>query len=602
MRLTALAMVVSGVLGFSQLADAQTTPQDQELQRAREREAAIRAQQPKAPDVRSDAASQVSQAPRQLPFDESPAFAIRQIGLIGDDAWRFQFALDKALADTGLQRRQVGDQIQLFKRGRPEAGVVLGANGINELMRVMQNHVIDRGYTTTRILAAPQDLTKGILVLTVIPGRVRHIVFDTENADKTNIHRATAFNAVPIKAGDILNLRDIEQGLENFKRVPTVEADIQIKPGSAPNESDLLVRWMQRKNPFRFNLSLDDAGGDSTGSIQGGATVSWDHPLRLNDLFYVSFGGGVAGFEDVAELDGFGSVIGERHGQSDNWTAHYSVPMGYWLLGLNASAYHYEQAVAGTSQTYAYSGNSRTRDIKLSRIVHRTAKGKTSAYLKGWYRDSENFIDDVELTVQRRRTAGWELGLSHRAYVGAATWDFGGAYRRGTGAGKALRAPEELFGEGTSRMGVYTVDISVNAPLGNPQGPWSLSSSYRGQWNSTPLVQQDKLAIGGRYTVRGFDGELMLSAERGHVLRNEVMFRFKQAHQAYVALDAGRVSGPSTTFILGQNLVGAALGIRGQFKLGGQLNYDLFAGAPLHKPTGFPASGVVTGFNLNFAL
>ena len=147
-------MVVGGILGFSPLAEAQTTPQDQELQRAREREAAIRAQQPKAPDVRPDAqAPQVSQAPRQLPFDESPAFAIRQIGLTGEEAWRFQFALDKALTDTGLQRRRVGDQIQLFKRGTGEAGVVLGANGINELMRVMQNHVIDRGFTNSGDIA-----------------------------------------------------------------------------------------------------------------------------------------------------------------------------------------------------------------------------------------------------------------------------------------------------------------------------------------------------------------------------------------------------------------------------------------------------------------
>ena len=29
---------------------------------------------------------------------------------------------------------------------------------------------------------------------------------------------------MPISEGDILNLRDLEQGLENFKRVPTAEA------------------------------------------------------------------------------------------------------------------------------------------------------------------------------------------------------------------------------------------------------------------------------------------------------------------------------------------------------------------------------------------
>lgn len=33
-----------------------------------------------------------------------------------------------------------------------------------------------------------------------------------------------------MKSGALLNIRDMEQGLENFKRVPTVEADFKIQP------------------------------------------------------------------------------------------------------------------------------------------------------------------------------------------------------------------------------------------------------------------------------------------------------------------------------------------------------------------------------------
>lgn len=43
---------------------------------------------------------------------------------------------------------------------------------VNQIMTVAQNKLIAKGYTTTRILAAPQDLNNGQLVLTVIPGRV----------------------------------------------------------------------------------------------------------------------------------------------------------------------------------------------------------------------------------------------------------------------------------------------------------------------------------------------------------------------------------------------------------------------------------------------
>ena len=88
---------------------------------------------------------------------------------------------------------------------------MLGANGINILMKAAQNALIDRGYTTSRILAEPQDLSQGTLTLTVVPGRIRHINVDQSNIEQTHADRAILFNALPMKQGDILNLRDIEQ-------------------------------------------------------------------------------------------------------------------------------------------------------------------------------------------------------------------------------------------------------------------------------------------------------------------------------------------------------------------------------------------------------
>lgn len=97
---------------------------------------------------------------------------------------------------------------------------------------------------------------------------------------------------------DLLNLRDIEQALENFKRVPTAEADIEIVPAEAVGESDLVIKWKQAF-PLRLTLSANDGGSRTTGKYQGSVTVSADNPLGLNDLFYASFnhdlGGGDAG-------------------------------------------------------------------------------------------------------------------------------------------------------------------------------------------------------------------------------------------------------------------------------------------------------------------
>jgi hemolysin activation/secretion protein len=122
----------------------------------------------------------------------------------------------------------------------------------------VQNAIIAKGYVTTRVMAAPQDLNSGELVLSVIPGKVRNIRW-AEGSDE----RATWRNVLPLKPGDILNLRDLEQGLENFKRLPTADADLQITPAQGPDakpgESDLVIAWRQRF-PFRVMASLDDSG------------------------------------------------------------------------------------------------------------------------------------------------------------------------------------------------------------------------------------------------------------------------------------------------------------------------------------------------------
>ena len=221
--------------------------------------------------------------------------------------------------------------------------------------------------------------------------------------------------------------------------------------------------------------------------------------------------------------------------------------------------------------------------------------------MKVWWRESQSFVNDAEIDVQRRRTAGWSASLTHREYFGSAILNLAINYKRGTGMQDALRAPEEKFGEGTSRMKIISATADFNQPFQIGQQAFAYDTSIHAQWNKSPLTPQDKLAIGGRYTVRGFDGELSLSAERGWYWQNTLAWQYRNGHQVYIGADVGHVSGPSAEWLLGQTLAGAVLGLKGQFNLGGNLYYDIFAGRSLHKPTHFPADKPVFGFNLNYS-
>ena len=573
---------VNPALAQTTTAPAPASTPAQELRRQDQRERSQREERERTPDVRLTPPA--PPAIGGLPI-EANCFVIKQLVLKPAPAEKPQVVHQFAWVLNQLAGPDGDDSPQ---------GRCLGGEGINLVLKRAQDALVKRGFVTSRIVAEPQDLAQGTLQLTVLPGRIRAIRF-AEPVDK----RARLSNAVPTKPGDILNLRDLEQALENFKRVPTAEADIKIIPAepingaqAAPDESDLLISYAQGF-PARVSLSADDGGSKSTGKYQGSLSISLDNFLTLNDLLYVTLSRDLGGGQTPL------NVSGKAQGTRGN-TAHYSVPLGYWTVGATVNNSNYFQTVAGLNQNYVYQGNSSSAELKVQRLVYRDANRKTTLSVKAFQRRSKNFIDDTEVEVQRRSVGGWEAGVVHKEFIGQSTLDINAAYKRGTGAFGSLAAPEELFGEGTSRFALATVDINLSVPFKLGAQKLRYGAVLRGQSNGTALTPQDRFGVGGRYSVRGFDGESSLSAERGWLVRNELSLSVGDSGaELYAALDHGEVAGPSADFLVGKSLTGAALGVRGGLK---NFQYDCFVAVPVAKPTLFQTASSTAGcsFNLSF--
>ena len=560
---------------FANTLDTQLSGIDAAQQQRQQQQQQAQAEQlQNQPDIRLDTSSSEL---RLLSHTESPCYPIHQITLTdygsSTPQSQFQWAFDNAA--------------QTLKFTLPHC---FGGEGLGVLMKQIQNEIISRGYVTTRVVTEEQDLRGGKLVLTVIPGKVRNtIVADSGNVPRfTRLH---ALTALTFDSGDLLNIRDIEQSLENLKRVPTVEANIEILPSESDKaevgDSDLKISYNQAF-PFRLNLGLDDAGSTSTGKWQASGTLSIDNIFSANDLFYTSF---------THSLKQKGDDPGRR--ASKNFTLYYSVPFGYWNLAFSHNQSRYHQEVFGAfDNSYIYAGESDTDKLTLSYLLYRDAKRKTTVSGSLWSRQSQNYVDGAEIEVQKRRMAAWEAGFNHKEYFPTATLELSAHFKRGTAARGALSAPEELFGEGTSRPKIITASVSLTKPFQWGSQSWQWQSSVNAQWNKTPLIAQDRFSIGGRYTVRGFDGELSLSGERGWNWRNELSWQFSPNHAFYWAVDGGRVSGWSTENQLGHHLMGTAIGLRGGVK---GFSYDVFMGRPMRKPEGFRTSDGVAGFNIGYS-
>ncbi len=460
-------------------------------------------------------------------------------------------------------------------------GQCIGREGINLIVRRVMARLIDKGYSTTRVVVAPQDLSRGVLSLQLIPGVIAAIRF----ADPSTY--GTWRNAFPTKAGDLLNLRNLEQGLEQMKRIPNQDVEMRIVPGASTGESEVVIT-VKRTKPWSFAVSADDSGLKSTGQLQGSTSLTINNPLGLSDLLNVSYN---------HDIDGHANRYGTR-GSS----AYYSIPWGNWTFTGTASRYDYHQQIAGAFTTLVSSGNARNVDVKAAYQFYRNQVQKNMVSFRVGKRFSEAFIDGTEIGVQRRANSYAELGWEHKHYFGAAQFDSTLAYRWGVpwfGAQPDL--PSIAPSTPTSYYHMATLDATLSVPFAIANLPLRYTATVRAQNTPATLYPTEYFAIGSRYTVRGFDGNTMLAAEKGVFMRNDLSLLLPRFGQAlYVGLDGGEVFGPEATNLLGRRLVGAVIGLRGSALR--HVHYDVFIGGPLYQPARFPNRWPVAGFSVSILL
>ncbi|EEA03645.1 Polypeptide-transport-associated domain protein ShlB-type [Burkholderia sp. H160] len=541
---------------------------EQQQQVQQQREAEQRAATVAAPSVRSAVPAKESWP--ALP-DETPCFRIDTFTLdvpaTLPEAVRSQGASTLPQDRFAFAREWIGHY----------AGACVGKQGLDILVKGLQQTILSQGYITTRVLLPEQDLSTGTLKLALVPGVIGKVRF----ADPAT--RGTWKSAFPTRNGKVLNLRDLEQGLEQMKRVSSQDVSMQIVPTDVPGESDVVLD-VKRTKPWTVVASIDNSGTRATGKLQGNLSLGIDNPLGLNDIFNI----GVS--QDLE--------FGDKRLGSHGWNGSYSIPWGYWTGTLSAYTNTYFQQIAGVNQTFVSSGNSQTVDFKLQRALMRSQNNVLGVQFRLTKRFGESFIEDTDIPQQHRNNTFIEAGLTDRHYFGASQFDGSLAYRQGIGG---LGATPDYYPDGpTYRFHMAVLDANLSVPFQIASQPLRYVTSVHGQFTNNTLNYIDDLTIGSRYTVRGFDGETMLAGERGFFWRNELQLPIGATGQsAYAGIDYGRVFGPNAAFLAGTQLAGAVIGVRGNASAKtGALAYDLFAGTPIYKPSDFSTARVTLGFQL----
>jgi hemolysin activation/secretion protein len=440
---------------------------------------------------------------------------------------------------------------------------------INMVLRDITNRYVSDGFVTSRALIGPQDLKDGTLKIIVVEGQVSGIKSPGDGYGQGEL--ATAF------AGHHkgqLNLRAIEQGIDQLSRLPSYEPGIDIEPADLPGASTLIVKRQRAGQSIRPSLSFDNDGSASTGRIQSTVSVDADSVLGLADFWSLYYSRDLKSGPNQGS-EGLGGFV--------------SLPMGWWTISASGGRFTYESVLTGDQQSFSNDGLSWNASLTVDRMIFRNARTKFSLSAAMALLDTENRIQGIRLSSSSYRQATGSIGfrLQHKLKDALLGLDLGltrglkilGANAANTGPGGATIKARRL----TAAFTYQTKGEVIGVPL-------DYSLLLRGQAALDPVFSSGRFSLGGSSTVRGFrdDG---ISGRYGIFLRQQIGFpimtvfekskTFKTSIAGFLGYDAGAIFAHNNDRFERGQLHGSTFGLR----IGNaRIQSEVSASVPVQSP------------------
>ena len=386
---------------------------------------------------------------------------------------------DIAAADTCFAMEELsldgstilsGDAIDLMFA--EEIGSCITPDFIGATLERLNGYYLDAGFVTTRAYITPQDLKTGKLVITVVEGRIEDIRLNENDAgDRRRI--SMAFSIAP---GDLLNINDIDQGLSQLNMPASVQATLNLVPGTKAGETIVQIDEQQVKRTVRYKMGLDNSGSPGTGSNKSTLGVDADNLMSMNETVSISH----IGSADTNAL-----------------AASLTLPVGKHTLTYSGSYSDYLSNVDAVTEIY---GRTDTHELKVTRALFKTKAGKVDGEVSLTKKSTRRTINDLVLTPTRLTVA--RAGMKYSGLVAPGVSLSANMYlAMGTGLLSPTRDINLVKSSPRAQFRKLQTDGSITM---QPSPGMTLQSVFAGQVARTPLYGSEQISAGGQKSVRGF--------------------------------------------------------------------------------------------------
>ncbi len=441
----------------------------------------------------------------------------------------------------------------------PYRAQCLTFSDIQEAAKRITNQYIEHGFVTSQAVIPEQDLSSRSLTLQVIEGKMETIEIEDSPARLTH----TVF---PHPQGQVLNLRDIEQGLEQLNRLSSARYTIDIQPGSQPGYSRVIIHKTGRQWPITGQLNLDNTGMKATGKQLLTGSVTVDSPLGFGEQWSVT-----------ANTD---TDLSPSH-YSRYWVSSVGLPYGYWSYRYQYYRNNTLQPFITAGHHYRYEGQNTNQQFDISRLMYRDGEQRFTLQGSVKHKRAQTRLADQTLTISSPTLTSLTVSPQYSTTLGQGYFTFNPAVEWGV---SAFGASPDTLAKDSPRSHYRKFSVSSSYQYYFANGPTYLTSFY-GQYSPDNLYGIERISLGGQYSVRGYH-EQSLSGNRGGYWRNEVNSDIANTaigqFRLIGALDAGFIAADNYQ-VEANTLAGAAVGL--SFTGHRLFSSQFFISKPLHYPS-----------------
>jgi hemolysin activation/secretion protein len=338
-----------------------------------------------------------------------------------------------------------------------------------------------------------------------------------------------AFPSLWNNSNHVVNLRDIEQGIDQINRLGSQSAKMTMDAGSKGGHSNINIENTIGRQAT-ISIGADNSGNRSTGKQKRKTSFNYDNFFGINDNIYLNYSES-AGVPLFGSGPGFNNEIGTNDNSSNRFSKSFyaatSIPFGYWTFGSSYSYSNYLLTTSGTATTFKSSGNSESKTYYIDRVLSRGQKYKISLKGELGKSDTDSYLEDTYLPVNSRRTTEANFYLNNTFYVANGSLYFQPKYSKGLSAFGAMKDRRDLTSDKPraqfETFGLYA-QSNLNFHLPKTAIPFNHKLTFDSTKSSNSLYGSDQFSLGGRYTIRGFQ-ESIISGDSGYLVKNDLSFR-----------------------------------------------------------------------------